>query len=219
MVDEFIRRGHKILGCARSRDQIKLLASKYPKHNFQAVDVASDVQVSTWAQQLLNSYGSPDFVLNNAAIINRKAPLWKVACSDFSDEIDTNIKGVANVIRHFAPSMIERGRGVFVNFSSRWGTKFEQQMAPYCATKWAIVALTRVLAEELKPLGLTCVALNPGVVRTRMLQQYLGTAHIPRMYQYPTPRQWAKLAVPLILGFRRGDTGKVRLIPNPRSTK
>jgi NAD(P)-dependent dehydrogenase (short-subunit alcohol dehydrogenase family) len=216
MVDEFVRRGHKVLGCGRSPDQIEMLATKYPKHDFCIVDVASDKQVSTWARHLLTKYGPPDFVLNNAAIINGKTPLWEVGNREFSSEVDTNLKGVANVIRHFAPAMIERGRGVIVNFSSRWGSKFEKRMAPYCATKWAIVALTRVLAEELKSFGVVAIALNPGIVKTRMLQQYLGTKTIPRTSEYPTPAQWAKVAVPFILGLRLRDTGKTCKISNPR---
>ena len=58
---------------------------------------------------------------SNAATINRNAPLWKVPAEEFSQVIDVNVKGVVNVIRHFLPAMIERGRGVVVNFSSWWG--------------------------------------------------------------------------------------------------
>ena len=216
MVDEFVRRGYRILGCGRSRDQIETLTTKYPKHDFRMVNVASDKQVSTWARHLLKKYGPPDFVLNNAAIINGKATLWEVGNREFSSEVDTNLKGVANVIRHFAPAMIDRGCGVIVNFSSRWGSKFEKRMAPYCATKWAVVALTRVLAEELKSSGVVVIALNPGIVKTRMLQQYLGTKTIPRAPQYPTPAQWAKVAAPFILGLRLRDTGKTCRISNPK---
>jgi NADP-dependent 3-hydroxy acid dehydrogenase YdfG len=60
--------------------------------------------------------------------------------------IDVNIKGVANVIRYFVPAMIERGSGVIVNFSSYWGRSTAAEVAPYCATKWAIEGLTRALA-------------------------------------------------------------------------
>ena len=82
-------------------------------------------------------------------------------------------------------------------------------MAPYCATKWAVVALTRVLAEEIKPNGIAAVALNPGTVKTGMLRKYLGnpTADISG---YLDPADWAKIAVPMILRFRLKDTGKVR---------
>jgi NAD(P)-dependent dehydrogenase (short-subunit alcohol dehydrogenase family) len=160
----------------------------------------------------LTKHGPPDFVLNNAAIVNRKTLLWEVGYRDFSEEIDINVKGVVNVIRSFVPAMIRRKRGVIVNFSSRWGKTFEKKMAPYCATKWAVVALTRVLAQELKPEDVAAVGLNPGIVKTEMLQQYLRDSPTVDTSGFPTPGNWARIAVPFILRLRLKDTGKVRTV-------
>ena len=215
MVDEFIRLGHRVFGCARTISKIEELAYKYPEHDFQAVDVASNAEVKVWADRLLKKYGPPDFVLNNAAVINWRASLWEVDNQELSDEIDINIKGVVNVIRHFAPSMIGCKHGVIVNFASRWGREFERQMAPYCATKWAVVALTRVLAEELKPEGIAVVGLNPGIVRTEMFQKYLGDMTALDISRYLTPVEWARIAAPYILRLRVKDTGKLRNVFNP----
>jgi NAD(P)-dependent dehydrogenase (short-subunit alcohol dehydrogenase family) len=213
MVPEFVRLGHKVLGCARTKDEIEELTTMYPQHDFRMVDVASDAEVKAWAERLLRKHGPPDFVLNNAAVVNLRAPLWEVAEREFSDEIDINIKGVVNVVRHFVPSMISKKRGVIINFSSRWGRKFEKQMGPYCATKWAVVALTQVLASELKAEGIVVVGLNPGIINTAMLQRYLGYGATHDMSGYLTPIEWAEIAVPFILGFRMKDTGKVRNVP------
>jgi NAD(P)-dependent dehydrogenase (short-subunit alcohol dehydrogenase family) len=215
MVDEFVRLGHTVLGCARTKSEIEELTRLYPAHDFQTVDVASDAAVKAWADDLLRKYGPPDFLLNNAAVINVKASLWEVGDRDFSDEIDINIKGVVNVIRRFVPAMRSRRRGVIVNFSSRWGKKFEKRMAPYCATKWAVVALTRALAEELRSEGIAAVGLNPGIVKTGMLLRYLGNTTTPDASGYPTPAEWAKRAVPFILRLRLKDTGKLRSVFNP----
>src|SRR6185503_4306966 len=127
--------------------------------DFQAVNVAHDAEVKSWANRLLNTYGPPHLLLNNAAIINRNAALWRVGAQEFSDLVDVNIKGVANVIRHFAPAMTAARRGVIVNFSSGWGRSTDADVAPYCATKWAVEGLTQSLAQELPP-GLAAVALN-----------------------------------------------------------
>jgi NAD(P)-dependent dehydrogenase (short-subunit alcohol dehydrogenase family) len=80
--------------------------------------------------------------------------------------VSVNIVGVANVIRAFAPAMIERGSGVIVNLSSGWGRSVSPEVAPYCATKWAIEGMTKALAEEL-PKGMAAVPLNPGRHRHR----------------------------------------------------
>jgi NAD(P)-dependent dehydrogenase (short-subunit alcohol dehydrogenase family) len=212
MADEFVRLGHRVLGCARTQEHIEELSRAYPGHDFQVVDVASDAEVEVWARRLTGEHRPLDLVLNNAAILSPKAWLWEVGDREFSREIDTNIKGVVNVIRHFTPSMISRKRGVIVNLTSRWGRRVEEQMAPYCATKWAVVAITKALAKELAPNGVAVVGLNPGVVRTGMLQRYLGDAAPGEGSGYPTPSDWAKIAVPFIMSFGLKDTGKVRSV-------
>src|SRR5439155_128355 len=172
-------------------------------HSFAAVDVTSDEQVGAWAEQVVSKHGAPDFLLNNAAIINRNAPLWKVSAAEFSDVMDVNIKGVANVIRHFVPAMIERGKGVIVNFSSGWGRSTDAEVAPYCASKWAIEGLTLSLAQEL-PKGLAAVSINPGVINTDMLQSCFGGS----ADGYNGPYEWAKKAVPFFLKLGASDNGK-----------
>ena len=143
LAEEFIRLGHVVLGCGRSDREIAALQSQFPTPNqFAVVDVADDAQVAAWAKQVLAVQEAPDLVLNNAGIINRNAPLWEVSAREFSDVIDVNLKGTANVIHHFVPAMIRRGRGVIVNFSSGWGRSTDAGVAPYCATKWAIEGLT-----------------------------------------------------------------------------
>src|SRR5579859_1703975 len=91
MVDEFICLGHRVLGCARAKEAIEALARTYPGHDFQRVDVASDAEVTAWAERLVKKHGPPDFLLNNAAVINVKAPLWEVDSCELSDEIDINL--------------------------------------------------------------------------------------------------------------------------------
>lgn len=204
MAEEFARLGHAVAGCGRSEKELSQLRGilKAP-HRFPSIDVTSDEQVATWARETISVLGAPDLLLNNAAIINRNAPLWKVSAKDFSDVIDVNIKGVTNVIRHFVPEMIKRGAGVIVNFSSGWGRSTDAEVAPYCATKWAIEGLTQALAQEL-PSGLTAVALNPGIIDTDMLRSCFGGS----ASSYPSPQQWAKRAVPFLLKLGPKDNGQ-----------
>ena len=136
MVDEFARHGHTVLGCGRSQKGIEQLRRQIgPPHDFAVVDVASDDEVKAWASRLVGAYGPPDLVLNNAGVINRNARLWDVPEREFAQVIDVNVKGIANVIRHFVPAMMKRKRGVIVNFSSGWGRSTDAEVAPYCATQ------------------------------------------------------------------------------------
>jgi len=209
MVSEFARLGHTVLGCGRSRKDIERLQAQFADpHQFKVVDVALDAEVKSWAGSVLPSHGAPDIVLNNAAVINRNAPLWAVPAAEFSQVMDVNIKGVANVIRHFTPAMIKRKEGVIVNFSSGWGRSTDAEVAPYCASKWAIEGLTLALAQELPP-GLATVSLNPGVINTEMLQSCFAAS----ASNYPAPAQWAKTAVPFLLKLDHSDNGQQLTAP------
>jgi NAD(P)-dependent dehydrogenase (short-subunit alcohol dehydrogenase family) len=214
MAGEFVRLGHTVLGCGRSEREIDRLRRAFAKpHDFFVVDVSSDEDVKSWASRILSSHGPPDLLLNNAGVINRNAPLWEIGASEFSKVIDVNIKGVANVIRHFAPAMIKRGRGVIVNFSSGWGRSTDAEVAPYCATKWAIEGLTQALAQEL-PAGMAAVPLNPGIINTDMLQSCFGGS----ASSYPSPEEWAKTAVPFLLALGPSDNGKPLTVPSRGAT-
>jgi len=209
MAEEFIRLGHVVLGCGRSQKEIRLLNDRFgAPHDFYAVDVASDDAVKSWASVCLTTHAPPDLVLNNAATINKNAPLWEVSAREFSELIDINVKGVAHVIRHFVPAMLKRKRGVIVNFSSGWGRSTDAEVAPYCASKWAIEGLTQSLAQEL-PSGMAAVPLNPGIINTDMLQSCFGSSAT----SYPRAAEWARIAVPFLLRLGADDNGKPLTIP------
>ena len=152
--------------------------------------------MKAWAGRFLATSGAPDLLINNAALINRHAPTWEVPAEEFDRLIDVNIKGVANVLRHVVPAMIARESGVIVNLSSYWGRSVGPEVAPYCASKWAIEGLTRALAQEL-PKGLAAVPLNPGIIDTAMLRSTFGET----AGHYLSPSAWAESAVPFLLGL------------------
>jgi len=204
MAAGFIERGHIVYGAARNREAVAALAQRWPApHRFHVCDVADEKQVQAWAGDVLQNGGTPDLLINNAAVMNQPATLWEVPPDEFRQLLDVNITGVYYVIRHFLPAMVKRGRGVVVNFSSGWGRSTSPEVAPYCTTKWAIEGMTRSLAQEL-PSGMAAVPLNPGVINTDMLQVAWGTD----ANSYPTPERWAKRAVPLILGISAKENGQ-----------
>lgn len=209
LAEEFARRGHTVAGCARARAPIEdLRATLGASHTFDVVDVRSDPEVKAWAAATLAKHGPPDRLINNAALINPNAPLWRVGAPEFDAVIDTNIKGVANMVRHFVPAMVARCQGVIVNLSSGWGRSTDAEVAPYCATKWAVEGLTRALAQEL-PRGMAAVPLNPGIIDTDMLRSCFGGAAA----DYPDPVTWARSAATYILGLGAADNGQPATVP------
>lgn len=204
LVDAFIARGHMVAGCGRSNSRIRELTRTIgPPHRFTVVDVSLDHQVKAWVRGLLPEYGAPDYLLNNAGMMNQPAALWQVPAAEFSRIVDVNIKGPANTIRHFLPSMLQRKRGVIVNFSSAWGRSTSPDVAPYCTTKWAIEGMTKALAEEL-PNGVAAVSFNPGIINTEMLQTCWGRG----ADDFPSAQEWAEKAAPFILQLGPKHNGK-----------
>lgn len=202
LVDQFIERGHIVHGCSRSEESMRSLEQKFGEpHSFTAVNVADWESVRRWANTILESV-APDLIVNNAALINGNAKLWEVDVDEFSRIVDVNVKGVFHVIRAFAPAMVARQSGVIVNLSSGWGRSTSPEVAPYCATKWAVEGLTRALADEL-PYGLAAIPLNPGVIHTEMLESCFGEGAA----SYPTPERWAEKAAPFLLELDTSDNG------------
>jgi NAD(P)-dependent dehydrogenase (short-subunit alcohol dehydrogenase family) len=211
MAEGFVEAGHTLCGCARNQSAIEKLRKRFgAPHRFGTVDVADDSAVRRWAKATLDAMDGVDLLINNAALINENAPLWEVSAAEFSDVVDVNIKGVANVIRHFAPAMIRRRSGVIVNFSSGWGRSTSPEVAPYCATKWAVEGLTRAFAQEL-PKGMAAVALNPGIIDTDMLRSTFGASS----KLYPDAQKWSRRAVDFILKIGPKDNGEPLSVPKP----
>jgi NAD(P)-dependent dehydrogenase (short-subunit alcohol dehydrogenase family) len=210
LAGQFIARGHTVWGCGRSAAAITELQRAHPApHDWDVVDVADDAAVMAWAKRLLGAGRVvPDLLINNAALMNPVAPLWQISAADFDALVDVNIKGVANVIRAFGPAMVERRRGVIVNLSSGWGRSVSAEVAPYCASKWAIEGLSKAMAEEV-PEGMAVVPLNPGVIDTDMLRSCFGTA----AENYETADVWARKAAPFILGLGAKDNGRSVTVP------
>lgn len=204
LAEEFIQRGHTVLGCGRKGEAVFDLRMTYQApHDFSVVDVALDSKVALWAAKILENDTPPDILINNAGVMNRLSPLWEQDDREFTKVMDVNVRGVANVIRHFAPAMVTRGSGVIVNLSSGWGRSTSPEVAPYCASKYAIEGLTHALAQEL-PKGMAAIALNPGVIDTDMLRSCWSEGAA----SYPKANAWAKVAAPFILKFGPADNGR-----------
>jgi len=209
LTDGFIKADHTVIGTARSKAAIVELNAIYGSpHRFDVVDQSDPVLVNAWVSSVLTDDGAPDLLINNASVINENAQLWDISENDFSQLIDINVKGVFYICRAFLPAMIARGSGIVVNLSSGWGRSVAAEVAPYCASKWAIEGLTQALAQELPP-GMAAVPLNPGVINTDMLQSCFGDG----AKDYRNADQWAETAVPFLLEIGSADNGKALTAP------
>jgi NAD(P)-dependent dehydrogenase (short-subunit alcohol dehydrogenase family) len=204
LVPLFVQGGHPVAGCGRSEKNVAELQSQFgPPHRFAALDVTDPARLEAWAKEVIAQLGPPDLLVNNAAVMNELAPLWEIPAAEFDRVLDVNVKGVVNSIRAFVPAMVARKSGVIVNLSSGWGRSTSPEVAPYCASKYAVEGLTLAMAQEL-PRGMAAIPLNPGVIDTDMLRGAWGR----EAGQYQSAGEWAKIAAPFLLKLSAKDNGK-----------
>ena len=121
LVPELVERGHVVAGCGRNEIEIQKLSDEFPNCFFMACDVSDEGSVEDFVNEASVSAGEPDFLINNAAIVNQPAPLWEISSEEFDQITSININGVANLIRHVVPLMLSNKSGMIINLSSGWG--------------------------------------------------------------------------------------------------
>jgi len=139
-----------------------------------ALDVASTDSVEAFVGQVRDSIGVADILINAAGV-----SVHQVVCGhsdkDWEMVIDINLNGPFRMIRACLPAMKAGGWGRIINIASTAARVAEATHAAYCASKAGLVGMTRAVAKEGGPQGVTCVAISPGWVETEMLRQSAKT--------------------------------------------
>ena len=208
LVEGFVKGGNQVFGCGRSESGVTTLQADFPDHIFEQVDVSDFAQVSSWSESVVSQFGAPDILINNAALINTSRVTWELDVEEVDTVFKVNIQGVFHCIKSFVPHMIAQKTGIIINLSSGWGRSTSPEVAPYCASKWAMEGFSKAIAQEL-PAGMACVPLNPGVINTEMLQSCFGSS----ASSYQGPQEWAREAVPYILSISPADNGVSLTVP------
>ena len=130
-------------------------------------DVADFDAVKQTVAAVKAELGSVDILVNSAGI-TRDGLVAAMCEADFDAVIDTNLKGTFNMIRHCARLFLRVGHGRIVNISSVAGVAGNAGQANYSASKAGVIGLTKSVARELAPKGITCNAVAPGFVATDM---------------------------------------------------
>lgn len=140
-----------------------------------ACDVGDDDSVAALARQAHEILGGVDIVVNNAGI-HAAGRFVDIEPQTFMDLYNINVVGVVRVSQAFLPGMIDQGRGSIVNIASTAGLFESPGQSPYNASKHGTVGLTRCMALELAPTGVTCNAICPGFVDTPMIDGFAKLA-------------------------------------------
>ena len=168
----FAKAGAAVVLAARSTGDIERIAGEITQTGGRAIAVSCDVSdysaVSGAVAKAVEQFGRLDFLVNNAGLID---PIAQLADSDpeaWARVIDVNVTGVYNGLRAVIPVMVEQGAGVIVNISSGAATNPLEGWSHYCASKAAVLMLTRSADKEYREHGVRTVGLSPGTVATDM---------------------------------------------------
>jgi NAD(P)-dependent dehydrogenase (short-subunit alcohol dehydrogenase family) len=170
--EELARQGVAVVLAARRTGEIDAVAKKIAatggKASAVTCDVANYADVEKTVKHCKETYGSLDILVNNAGVIDPIARLGDSDPAGWGQAIDINVKGVYHGLRAAIPVMEAQGCGVIVNISSGAATSALEGWSHYCASKAAVLMLTKCVHKEYGDKGIRVVGLSPGTVATDM---------------------------------------------------
>ncbi|MGE3974190.1 MAG: SDR family NAD(P)-dependent oxidoreductase [Bdellovibrionales bacterium] len=140
------------------------------------LDISDRVQCESFVQQNLSLLKKIDLLVNNAGLAKGLENFQEAKLDDWDEMIDTNMKGLLYLTRLLIPSMIENQRGHIVNVGSVAGRWSYPKGAVYCATKFAVRAISESLRMDLFGTPLRVTNIEPGMVETEFSAVRLGDA-------------------------------------------
>jgi 3-hydroxy acid dehydrogenase / malonic semialdehyde reductase len=129
-------------------------------------DVRERAMVDKMIDSLADNWKKIDVLVNNAGLAAGLTPIQSGDVEDWEQMIDTNIKGLLYITRKVAPIMIENGHGHIINISSIAGKDVYENGNVYCATKYAVEALTKGMRIDLLKHNIKVTSISPGAVNT-----------------------------------------------------
>jgi NADP-dependent 3-hydroxy acid dehydrogenase YdfG len=160
---------HVVLG-ARRTDKLEALVSAIRTEGgsaqYRALDVTKGEDVEAFVKFAQSEYGKVDVIINNAGVMPL-SPLEALKVNEWNQMIDVNIRGVLHGIAAGLPIMKKQGFGQFINISSIGGHVVVPTGAVYCATKFAVLAISEGLRQEVGG-GIRVTVISPGVTESEL---------------------------------------------------
>jgi NADP-dependent 3-hydroxy acid dehydrogenase YdfG len=171
----FAREGSNVLLAARRKERIDTLARELENtygimaHSIQ-LDVRNNDEVTGAVSSLPPAWDHIDILLNNAGLSRGLSKLQEGKIRDWQEMIDTNVKGLLYVTRAVLPGMVRRNSGHVINMGSIAGHELYPSGNVYCASKFAVTAISQGLRMDLLGTNVRVSSVDPGLVETEFSQ-------------------------------------------------
>lgn len=167
---EFAQNGYNVAITGRREDRLDSLKAELEQNDINVYSLCFDVRQKAEVDAAINDLKSKvdtiDILVNNAGLASGLSTIDEGDTEDWDKMIDTNVKGLLYVTKAVVPMMRERRSGHIINIGSTAGKLVYKNGNVYCATKYAVGALTQAMRIDLLPYSIKVTAINPGMAET-----------------------------------------------------
>ena len=170
---EFAKHGIHLILCGRRQERLDLIKKELEQQtevHLLNFDVRDKMAVSKALNALPENFKQIDILINNAGNAHGKDSIEDGNLDDWDAMIDINVKGLLYVSRAVIPQMVERNNGHIINIGSSAGREVYPKGNVYCASKYAVHAITDGMRQDLNPHNVKVSSINPGMVQTEFSQ-------------------------------------------------
>ena len=171
IAEEFADDGASVFVCDVSSDAVATMSIERPGIRAVVADVSDEAAVDAFIDEAVEALSGVDVLVNNAGIAGPGGRLEDLSLDAWRQTFDVNVTGMFLASRRVIPHLIEQRSGSIVNLSSTAGLFGFPYRAPYAASKWAVIGLTKTMAMELGEFGIRVNAICPGSVNNERMDR------------------------------------------------
>jgi NADP-dependent 3-hydroxy acid dehydrogenase YdfG len=197
----FAQHGYRLILTGRRLERLEMLKNRFDdlyKNEVLALsfDIRDPMAVEAAIRRLPDDWKQVDILINNAGLAKGLAPIHEGSLEHWETMIDTNIKGLLYITRLIAPGMVERRNGHIINVGSSAGKETYPNGNVYCATKFAVDALTKAIRMDLYTHNVRVSQVSPGHVEETefAITRFDGDAERARIYDQFQPLKASDVA-------------------------